>query len=161
VLAEQAGPTKHLDLPGLLLISAGLFGIVFGIVRGNGHGWTSTRLLTALAAGAGLVVAFVVWETGRARPCCDAPVRSRRFTAVNIAALLDELRDVRQRCSCSPSSCRPRWLLPLAAGLRSCPGPRCRAGRAHRRTAIRRMGASRCSPPGSHSRRPVSLDRES
>src|SRR3954451_22448891 len=36
-LDESHGPSKKLDLPGLGLASAGLFGIVWGLVRGNGQ----------------------------------------------------------------------------------------------------------------------------
>src|SRR6266571_3472424 len=40
-LEETYGPEKSLDLPGLTLASTGLLGIVWGLVRGNDHGWTS------------------------------------------------------------------------------------------------------------------------
>ncbi len=40
-LDETRGPSNRLDLPGLGLASAGLLGIVWGLVRGNGQGWTS------------------------------------------------------------------------------------------------------------------------
>src|SRR5919204_1342315 len=38
-LSESHGPSNRLDLGGLLLASAGLFGIVWGLVRGNSVGW--------------------------------------------------------------------------------------------------------------------------
>src|SRR5881394_2683229 len=40
-LRESHGPADRLDLPGLVLASAGLFGIVWGLVRGNSVGWGS------------------------------------------------------------------------------------------------------------------------
>src|SRR5881394_3901828 len=40
-LDESHGPAGRLDLPGLVLASAGLFGIVWGLVRGNSVGWGS------------------------------------------------------------------------------------------------------------------------
>ena len=40
-LDETTGSTERLDLPGLVLASAGLLGIVWGLVRGNGQGWAS------------------------------------------------------------------------------------------------------------------------
>src|SRR5215203_7548562 len=40
-LSESYGPADRLDLPGLALAGAGLFGVVFGIVRGETLGWTS------------------------------------------------------------------------------------------------------------------------
>src|SRR2546430_2204083 len=40
-LRESHGPHERLDLPGLGLASAGLLGLVWGLVRGNGQGWGS------------------------------------------------------------------------------------------------------------------------
>src|SRR5262245_60938718 len=42
-LNESHGPEGRLDLPGVVLASAGLFGIVWGLVRGNVQGWGSTE----------------------------------------------------------------------------------------------------------------------
>src|SRR5215217_3637964 len=58
-LTETRGPSGRLDLPGLRLVSAGLFGIVWGLVRGNSVGWGSAEIVAALAAGAALTAAFV------------------------------------------------------------------------------------------------------
>jgi EmrB/QacA subfamily drug resistance transporter len=122
VLAEQAGPTKHLDLPGLLLISGGLFGIVFGIVRGNGHGWTSTQVLTALAAGAVLVAAFLVRENRAAAPMLPLRLfRSRAFSAVNVAALLMSFGMFGSVFLLSQFLQTAMGYSPFAAGLRTLP----------------------------------------
>src|SRR5436305_1154313 len=59
---ESRGPARRLDLPGVALGSLGLLGVVYGIVRGQGDGWTSPHIVAALAAGAVLLAAFVVWE---------------------------------------------------------------------------------------------------
>src|SRR5450755_2502018 len=59
MLAESHGPATRLDLPGVGLASAGLFGIVLGVIRGNSVGWSSAEVLTSLIAGTALVVAFV------------------------------------------------------------------------------------------------------
>src|SRR3954467_2956539 len=47
-LVESRGTSTHLDLRGVGLASAGLFGIVLGLVRGNTLGWSSSYVLTAL-----------------------------------------------------------------------------------------------------------------
>src|ERR671922_803299 len=44
-LAESRGPSGRLDLTGLGLASAGLFGIVWGLVRGNAVGWGSPQIV--------------------------------------------------------------------------------------------------------------------
>jgi EmrB/QacA subfamily drug resistance transporter len=87
-LRESHGPHRSLDLPGLAIVSAGLFGIVWGVVRGNGQGWTSPEVLGSLALGAVLVTAFVLWELRTATPML--PMRffkNRTFTLTNAASL--------------------------------------------------------------------------
>ena len=59
-LTESTGPNRSLDLPGLGLASVGLLGIVWGLVRGNQHGWTSLGVAGPIAAGIVLVGAFVL-----------------------------------------------------------------------------------------------------
>src|SRR6266513_5477668 len=67
-LTESRGPFGRLDLPGLVLASAGLFGIVWGLVRGNSVGWDSTQIVGSLVAGAVLLAAFVAWERRTVTP---------------------------------------------------------------------------------------------
>ncbi|MFI9427422.1 MFS transporter [Streptomyces achromogenes] len=46
------------DPAGTLLLITGLVAVLFGIIEGPGHGWTSARILTAFTAGALLLAAF-------------------------------------------------------------------------------------------------------
>ena len=88
-LHESYGPGNRLDLPGLALVSAGLLGLVWGLVNGNGDGWTSPQILAALALGAVLTVAFVVWELRAPAPMLPMRFfRNRAFAAANGASLL-------------------------------------------------------------------------
>ncbi len=88
-LTESHGSTTRLDLPGLILASVGLFGIVLGVVRGNDHGWTSLTVLPALVIGAVLVVAFIGWELRAREPMLPMQLfRSRGFALTNAASLL-------------------------------------------------------------------------
>ena len=68
MLRESTGPDKALDIPGLALASGGLLGIVWGLIHGNGDGWTSPTILGALVAGALLLAAFVAWEIRTPQP---------------------------------------------------------------------------------------------
>jgi EmrB/QacA subfamily drug resistance transporter len=87
-LAESHGPARSLDLPGVALASAGLLGIVYGIVRGAELGWTSTTVLGSLIAGGVLVIAFLIWEHRAPQPMLPLRFfRSRAFSAVNGASL--------------------------------------------------------------------------
>ncbi len=87
-LAESRGPARQLDLPGVALASAGLLGIVYGIVRGSELGWTSTPVLGSLLAGAALVAAFLAWEARTEHPMLPLRFfRSRGFASVNLVSL--------------------------------------------------------------------------
>ncbi|MEV0037384.1 MFS transporter [Streptomyces sp. NPDC050804] len=88
-LKESHGPGARLDIPGTVLISGGLFGIVYALVNANAEGWTSTTVLLGLFAGTALLVAFV--RHGLRRPDATLPMRlfkSRAFTGINAASLL-------------------------------------------------------------------------
>jgi EmrB/QacA subfamily drug resistance transporter len=88
-LDETHGPSKRLDLPGLGLVSAGLLGIVWGLVRGNSVGWSSLEIVGALAAGAVGVALFVLWELRTSDPMLQMRFfRDRAFTLANVASLL-------------------------------------------------------------------------
>jgi EmrB/QacA subfamily drug resistance transporter len=88
-LDESHGPTSKLDLPGVALASTGLFGIVWGLVRGNGQGWASAEILTALLAGALVFALFVVWEVRTKEPMLPMRFfRNRTFALANVASLL-------------------------------------------------------------------------
>src|SRR6476660_9759230 len=79
-LTESHGPEGRLDIPGLGLISAGLLAIVWGVINGNDLGWTSAQVVGAIAGGAALLVAFVVWEARQAHPMLPLSFfRSRAF----------------------------------------------------------------------------------
>ena len=88
-LRESHGSDKALDFPGLVLASAGLFGIVWGLVNGNADGWTSGRIVLPLAVGAAALAAFVAWELRTTAPMLPMTFfRDRAFAAANGASLL-------------------------------------------------------------------------
>jgi EmrB/QacA subfamily drug resistance transporter len=85
-MRESYGPNTTLDLPGLALVSAGAFGIVWGLVRGNTVGWGSLEVVATLAAGVLLIAAFVAYERRAAEPMIPMSFfRSRAFSAGNAA----------------------------------------------------------------------------
>jgi len=88
-LAESRGLDRALDLPGLALASGGLLALVWGLVNGNGHGWTSPEIVAALVAGTGTLAAFVAWESRARAPMLPMRFfRDRAFAAANGASLL-------------------------------------------------------------------------
>ena len=69
-LRETHGPDKALDLGGLALVSGGLLGLVWGLINGNGHGWTSAAVVSALAGGILLLAGSLPGSFGLASRCC-------------------------------------------------------------------------------------------
>ncbi|MER5934406.1 MFS transporter [Streptomyces sp. NPDC002054] len=88
-LAESTAPGARLDIPGTLLISGGLFGIVYGLVNAHAHGWTSAPVLTGLIAGSALVGGFVLHGFRNRNAMLPMRLfRNRGFFGINVASLL-------------------------------------------------------------------------
>jgi EmrB/QacA subfamily drug resistance transporter len=63
LLVNQPNPNRpRIDIPGVLTVTLGLFGIVFGFSNAETHGWGEPLTIVALAAGVGLLVLFVWLE---------------------------------------------------------------------------------------------------
>ena len=87
-LEESRGPWGRVDLPGLALVSSGLLGIVWALVRANTIGWASPEIVAAGLAGVVLVVAFVLWELRAPAPMLPMRFfRNRTFALANTASL--------------------------------------------------------------------------
>lgn len=65
---ERTGPRPQLDIPGTVLVSGGLFGLVFGFSNAETDGWSSPLSWGMLAAAAVLLVAFVQWQRRAVHP---------------------------------------------------------------------------------------------
>ncbi len=86
-LTESHGPNAHLDFPGLLLGSSGLFGIVFGLVRSQSVGWLNAEVMISLIAGAALVIAFIVVELRTEKPMLPMSFfADRGFAVTNVVS---------------------------------------------------------------------------
>jgi EmrB/QacA subfamily drug resistance transporter len=87
-LTESHGESRGLDLRGLGLASAGLLGVVYGVVHAQSAGWTASTVLAPLAAGISLVAAFVAWELRAGEPMLPMSFfRRRAFAATNGVSL--------------------------------------------------------------------------
>jgi EmrB/QacA subfamily drug resistance transporter len=85
-IPESRGPDAALDLRGLALVTAGVLGIVWALVRGNAAGWGSLEVVGTLAAGLVLLAAFIAWELRAPAPMLPMRFfRSRAFSAGNAA----------------------------------------------------------------------------
>jgi EmrB/QacA subfamily drug resistance transporter len=65
---KDEGNRPKLDLPGTLLVSAGLFGIVYGFSNAESHAWSAPGTWGFLAAGGLLIVIFAWWQTRASHP---------------------------------------------------------------------------------------------
>jgi EmrB/QacA subfamily drug resistance transporter len=85
-IGESVGPNNRFDVGGVVLVTAGAFGIVWGLVRGNAAGWSSAEVLAALVLGVALVIAFVLWERRTTAPMLPMRFfRLRAFATANPA----------------------------------------------------------------------------
>jgi len=79
---------RRLDLLGVVLVSAGLFGIVFGLIEGQRYDWGAIEgswltIPEVIGAGAALVAAFLVWEWFQVEPLVLlALFRNRNFSVM-------------------------------------------------------------------------------
>ena len=84
-LVESRGEVKRMDLPGLALVSGGLFGVVYGLVRSQSLGWSSPEVVVGLAAGTALLLAFVWQELRTDEPMLPMEFFTNRGFAVTNA----------------------------------------------------------------------------
>jgi EmrB/QacA subfamily drug resistance transporter len=88
-LAEGRGVAERVDPVGLVLVTAGLLGVVFATVRGGALGWESTTTLASYGAGAALLAGFLWWEHRSDHPMVPLRLfRSRAFSTANAANFL-------------------------------------------------------------------------
>ncbi len=121
-LAESRGNRARLDLIGVLLVSGGLFGVVYGLVQGNSHGWTSDGVLASFVVGAALLAAFARSELRAQAPMLNLSMfKSRAFAAVNVTAMLFSFGMFGSIFFLSQFLQTVQGYSPLAAGLRVLP----------------------------------------
>ena len=87
---ESRNPNaRSIDLPGVVVWSAGLFLLVLGLIRGNAQGWGSARTVAELGGGLLLIAVFLVIESRREEPMLDLSLfRNPAFAGVSIVAFV-------------------------------------------------------------------------
>jgi EmrB/QacA subfamily drug resistance transporter len=121
-LAESRGARARLDLVGVGLVSAGLFGVVLGLVRGNAHGWTSPSVVGSFVAGSVALAGFIAWELRSTHPMLDIRLfKHRGFAAVNVTAMLFSFGMFGSIFFLTQFLQTVQGLSPLAAGIRILP----------------------------------------
>jgi EmrB/QacA subfamily drug resistance transporter len=84
-IEESHGRDPAIDLPGLVLVSVGSLGLVWGLGQGNTAGWASTEVVGSLLIGVVAIGAFAGWQRRAAHPMLPLHLfGSRRFAAGNL-----------------------------------------------------------------------------
>jgi EmrB/QacA subfamily drug resistance transporter len=84
---SERDPTARIDWPGLVTFSAGLFCLVYALIRGNDDGWGSAKIIVLLAAAVALLAIFAAVELRREQPMLDLRLfQVRTFTGAQIVA---------------------------------------------------------------------------
>jgi EmrB/QacA subfamily drug resistance transporter len=76
------------DVAGVLAVSGGLFGIVFGLSHAQTAGWGSPLTIAALATGAGLLAAFAILESRVRSPLLPLRVLADRNRGASYMSIL-------------------------------------------------------------------------
>ncbi|MET7294758.1 DHA2 family efflux MFS transporter permease subunit [Streptomyces griseoloalbus] len=89
-LAEsRAGDGRRLDLPGAVLVTAGLATLAYGISQTEAEGWTAAATLVPLCAGLALIALFLLVEARAKAPLMPLGLlRLRSVASANVAMFL-------------------------------------------------------------------------
>ncbi|MBA2276259.1 MAG: DHA2 family efflux MFS transporter permease subunit, partial [Chloroflexia bacterium] len=80
---------RRFDWGGVLLSGLGIFALVYALIEGNAHGWTSSLILGLFAVAAVLLALFVWWERRHPDPMMKLELFGiRNFWAGNVIALM-------------------------------------------------------------------------
>lgn len=121
-LAESFGPRTPLDLPGLAVVTLGVGVLVWALVDGPQDGWTSTKVLLALAAAAVLLASFVARQARAAAPMIPLGLfRTGRFSLAVLAQFATSASIFSAAFLTSEYFQFGRGDSPLATGLRFLP----------------------------------------
>ncbi|MEU2656072.1 DHA2 family efflux MFS transporter permease subunit [Streptomyces sp. NPDC007325] len=85
----RAATGRRLDLPGAVLVTAGLATLAYGIVQTETAGWTSAATLLPLLGGLALIAVFVAVERRTREPLVPLGIfRNRAVSAANAGIML-------------------------------------------------------------------------
>ena len=84
-MAPGRRPGARFDLPGLILLAAGLTGLLLGASQGASAGWTAPATWVPLASGAALTACYVGWAGRRDQPALDLSLARQQGPALSMA----------------------------------------------------------------------------
>ena len=88
----RTGPRPKLDIPGTILVSGALFGLVYGFSNAESDGWNSPFTWGMLAGAVVLLIAFVLWQRRATHPLLPLSIildrnRGAAYSSVLIAGI--------------------------------------------------------------------------
>ena len=87
--SRSEAPRRKLDLPGAVLVTAGVAALAYGIVQSGEYGWSSARGLLPLLGGLALLAGFLVVEARTPEPLMPlALFRVRSVSAGNAVMMV-------------------------------------------------------------------------
>lgn len=122
-LAEsRAEQPRRADWPGTVLLIAGLFCLLLGLIRGNADGWASGTILTLLICGALLLAGFLVRQGRATAPMLNLRLfAGRSFLGVGLAAFAVSATLIASTTYLALYVQNSLGFSPLGAGLRFLP----------------------------------------
>jgi len=86
---ESRGPVaKQIDLPGALVVTVGLGGLVYGLIESPQLGWGHIRVIGSLGLGVACLIGFPLIEARAGSPMVPLKLfRARTFTGANLLTL--------------------------------------------------------------------------
>lgn len=90
LVPESKNPSgERPDLLGALLSTIGMASVVYAIISGPGHGWTSGQVLLTAFVGVAVLTGFVLWELHIPHPMLDMHFfRNQKFIGAVAGAIL-------------------------------------------------------------------------
>jgi EmrB/QacA subfamily drug resistance transporter len=80
---------RSFDMPGAVLVTAGLSTLVLAITQGHVWGWSSGRTIGVFVAAAALLAGFVLWENRTAEPLMRFSIlRTKTVLGANVAGFI-------------------------------------------------------------------------
>jgi EmrB/QacA subfamily drug resistance transporter len=80
---------RRFDMPGAVLVTAGLSSLVYAITQAGQDGWLAGETLAFFAASLALLVSFVAWERRHSEPLMRFGIlRSRTVSGANVAGFI-------------------------------------------------------------------------
>jgi EmrB/QacA subfamily drug resistance transporter len=84
---DPRGTGGHVDIPGAVLVVAGLIGVVYGLSEAETHGWGAPLTIGLLVGGVVLLIAFVLVERRVAHPLLPLRIVLDRFRGGSYLAI--------------------------------------------------------------------------